>query len=77
MWEHITIDFVEGLPKSNDRNMILVVVDHLTKYVDSLPLKHPFFVYTVANEFVQEIVRLHAFPISIISDRDKLFMSNF
>ena len=77
MWEQITIDFVEGLPKSNGRNTMLVVVDHLTKYAHLLPPKHPFLLTPWLMKFVKEIVRLHGFPIFIISNQDKLFMSNF
>lgn len=31
-WSHVSMDFIEGLPKSNGKDTILVVVDRLTKY---------------------------------------------
>jgi len=43
-WTHISIDFVEELPKSNGKDVILVVVDRFTKYAHFLTLSHPFTV---------------------------------
>lgn len=42
-----------------------------------MSLKHPFTATEVAAVFVREIVRLHGFPTSIISDRDRVFLSKF
>ena len=55
----------------------MVMVDGLSKYAHFLPLKHPFTAFTVAQVFLEQIVRLHGMPASIVSDRDKSFISLF
>lgn len=75
-WQVITMDFEEGLPKSNGMNCILVVVDKFSKYSHFLPLKCPFTALVVARLFIDNIYKLHGMPAVIISDRDRVFTSN-
>jgi len=71
------MDFVEGLPKSDDYSVIVVVVDRLTKYAHFLPTKHPYTASMIAKLFLDTIVKLHGLPKTIVSDRDPIFLSNF
>jgi ribosomal protein L21E len=74
-WSEISMDFIEGLPTSKGKNVIPVVVDRLTKYAHFLTVAHPFTAQTVANLFLDNIVKLHGPPQVIVSDRDRIFTS--
>ena len=75
-WQHISMDFIEGLPKSQGKDVILVVVDKFTKYAHFIPLSHPYSVHTVTQAVIDNVIKLHGPPTVIISDRDRIFTSS-
>ena len=76
-WQEITMDFIKGLPLLENANVILVVVDRLTKYSHFIQLRHPYTSARVAKAYMDTVVKLHGVPLSIISDRDRIFTSAF
>jgi len=82
-WEEVTMDFVTDLPVSEDHatktkyNGILVVVDRLTKYSHFIPYRTNFTAPQVASLVIDRCIRHHGIPRRFITDRDKIFTSNF
>jgi hypothetical protein len=77
-WERITMDFVTKLPKtSGGYDAIWVIVDRLTKSTHFIPIKETYSMEQLTRLYVKEIVSKHGAPVSIISDRDSRFTSNF
>lgn len=75
-WAHISMDFVEGLPTSENKDLMLVVVDRFTKHAHFIPMKHPITVQTVARAFSDTVFKLHGMPLVTVTDRDRIFTSN-
>jgi hypothetical protein len=74
-WDTISMDFIDGLPRSGSANCIFVVVDKFSKYGHFIPLLHPYTAATVAHSFIDNVYKLHGLPAVIISDRDPVFTS--
>jgi hypothetical protein len=58
-WEEVSMDFIIGLPKSERKSDIMVIVDRLTKYTHFCALSHPFKASTVATAFMETVQKLH------------------
>ena len=72
------MDFVTSLPRTQrQHDAIWVIVDRLTKFAHFLPVNVEDSLETLAQLYVDEIVRLHGVLVSIVSDRDPRFTSRF
>ena len=72
------MDFVVGLPRTRaEFDAIWEIVDQLTKSAHFLPVRTKFSLDRLAELYINEIVRLHGVPVSIVSDRDPRFTSRF
>ena len=72
------MDFVTGLPRTQSgHDAIWVIVDRLTKSAHFIATNNTYSLERYARLYVDEIVRLHGTPVSIVSDRDPRFTSRF
>ncbi|XP_052206831.1 uncharacterized protein LOC127811164 [Diospyros lotus] len=72
------MEFVTGLlrsPKGND--VIWVIVDRLSKSAHFLAMKVSQPISKLAQQYLNEIIRFHEVPVSIVSDYDPRFTSRF
>ncbi|GAU33554.1 hypothetical protein TSUD_143470, partial [Trifolium subterraneum] len=77
-WDSIAMNFVGGLPKTAKGNEVIwVIVDRLTKSAHFIAIKIGTLVPKLAEIYVEQIIRLHGIPSSIVSDRDPKFTSRF
>ena len=72
------MDFVTSLPRTQrQHDAIWVIVDQLTKSAHFLPINVEDSLEKLSQLYVDEIMRLHGVPVSIVSDRDPRFTSRF
>jgi hypothetical protein len=61
-WEEISMDFIEGLPISDGKDKILVVVDSLTKYAHFIGVRKTNSTKQRDEILCKSIYKLHGFP---------------
>jgi len=77
-WKSIGMDLLGPVPESkNGHDMILIVVDRLTKMAHFIPTNSDVTSKQLADLFLQYIFRHHGLPDNIVSDRDPKFTSRF
>jgi hypothetical protein len=71
------MDLVTGLPESEGKNAILVIVDRLSKMAHFAAVTTELSSKELADIFRDLIWRLHGIPYDIVSDRGTIFISQF
>ncbi|RVW25255.1 Transposon Tf2-2 polyprotein [Vitis vinifera] len=76
-WDNVTMDFIIGLPKSEDSGSIIVVVDRFSKYATFIAAPTDCTAEETARLFLKHVVKYWGLPKFIISDRDPSFTRKF
>jgi hypothetical protein len=59
---------------SQRHNVILVIIDKLTKSTNFILVRETYDVINVACMSISEFIHLHGLPKNIISDRDSVYV---
>ena len=66
-WDSVSMDFIMGLPLTQRKhNAIWVIVDRLTKSAHFIAMRNMWTLDQLARAYLEEIVRLHEVPLSLI-----------
>ena len=77
-WEHVMMDFVTHLSRTQWRHdTVWVIVDQLKKSAHFLAVWMTFILKEFSQLYIREIIQLNGVPVFIVSDRDPRFMTHF
>jgi len=76
-WQEISIDIIGPLPRSNEMNAIVVIIDWFTKMIRLKATTTNVSLEGIAKIYRDKIWKLHGIPRKILSDRGPQFTSKF
>lgn len=76
-WKSVSLDFITHLPKLEEHEAILVIIDRFSKYITFVPTSKQCSTELMAQFFFRYVVKLWGIPRSIVSDRDSQFIETF
>jgi hypothetical protein len=76
-WHTVSVDFIVELPESDGYDVVMVVVDSLTKRSHFLPVNTTITAVGSARQFWDNVWKHHGLPTCVISDRGPQFTAEF
>ncbi|RVW66306.1 Transposon Tf2-8 polyprotein [Vitis vinifera] len=76
-WDNVTMDFIIRLPKSEDNDSIIVVVDKFSKYATFIAASINCTTEETTKLFLRHVVKYWGLPKYIISDHHPHFTGKF
>ena len=76
-WQDVSLDLITQLPLSDSYDSIFVIVDRFSKMAYFTPTNTTADALQLAHLFLKRVVFVHGLPRSIVSDRDRRFLSSF
>lgn len=76
-WDTISVDFIVELPQSTGYDMVMVVVDPVTKHAHFMSILTTLTATGTAHLFVQHVWKHHGLPQKIVSDHGLQFITEF
>ena len=76
-WKKISINIIGPLPKFNEKDMIIVIVDRFMKIIQLKVITTNVSLEEIVKIYYDEIWKLHRVPRTILSDRRPQFTSRF
>jgi len=75
-WESISMDFIVGPPlTSKGHDSIWVIIDRLNKVAYFIAIRNDYRTEKLTDLYVDNILRIHGSPVSIVSDRGMQYVS--
>jgi hypothetical protein len=76
-WHTVGLNYLTHLPESNGFNIVLIVVDHMSRLAHFMSCTETVTAEETSTLFIHGVYRLHGLPRVMINDRDPKFVSGF
>src|SRR3979490_1927611 len=76
-WDTISVEFIVELPEPHGHDMVMNVVDSVSKRAHFLPTNTTITALGAARRYLAHIWKLHGLPKQVVSDRGPQFISEF